>query len=62
MQNEQPLAHDSETSELSDFENDFLSMDEITRVLALDNVTKLSHYHWLNQLKLNKWQKQLEKV
>lgn len=37
-------------------------MDEITRVLALDNVTKLSHYHWLNQLKLNKWQKQLDKI
>jgi hypothetical protein len=48
---------DSDNSDLSDFEDANMSQDEITRILALENTNLLEQLHWLNSLKLKKWEK-----
>ena len=42
-------------SDLSDFEDDLMSKDEINRILSLENTSLLERLLWVNNLKLKKW-------
>lgn len=53
---------DSDNSDLSDFEDENMSQDEISRILAHENTNLLEQLHWLNSLKLKKWEKQFTRV
>lgn len=48
-------------SDLSDFEDDLMSKDEINRILSLENTSLLERLLWVNNLKLKKWQKEFSK-
>lgn len=57
-----PCYDDSLDSELSSFEDEHMSQDEIARILALEQPNLLEHQLWLNQIKLKKWERALTKL